>query len=60
MAVDFLPERVLHTALEMLAGRLAAGQLVALPQVVHKMGNVQQALRQMSQARWAELAKKIP
>jgi hypothetical protein len=51
VAVDFLDNQAVHTALSRLTSQLAAGTLQALPQVVHSLAEVQAALRQMSQAR---------
>jgi NADPH:quinone reductase-like Zn-dependent oxidoreductase len=51
VAVDFLPDRAVHSALVRLGSQLAAGTLHPLPQVVHELSAVQSALRQMSQAR---------
>ena len=51
VAVDFLPDRAVHSAMSRLSSQLAAGTLQPLPQVVHSMAGSRGALRQMSQAR---------
>jgi acyl carrier protein len=51
VAVDFLPDDALQSALSRLASQLAAGVLKPLPLASHSLGSVQVALRQMSQAR---------
>jgi NADPH:quinone reductase-like Zn-dependent oxidoreductase len=49
LAVDFLPAGVVQAALRRVAAGAAAGQLRPLPSVVHSIGNVVAAMRQMSQ-----------
>ena len=51
VAVDFLPEPALHSAMQQLSRRLAFGTLRPLPSANHGMQSVVSALRQMSQAR---------
>lgn len=51
VAVDFMSESALNTALSRVATGVAAGTLRPLPQVLHSLSAVQAALRQMSQAR---------
>ena len=51
VAVDFLPEPSLHSAMQRLSSRLADGSLRPLPSATHAMSTVVSALRQMSQAR---------
>ena len=51
VAVDFLPEPSLHSAMQRLSSRLADGSLRPLPSATHAMSSVVSALRQMSQAR---------
>jgi acyl carrier protein len=51
VAVDFLPDRAIQSALARLSFQLASGKLAPLPQVVHSLSATQAALRQMSQAR---------
>lgn len=53
VAVDFMPEPVLHSAMSRLSRRLASGVLRPLPCVAHGLagGGAVAALRQMSQAR---------
>lgn len=51
VAVDFMSEAALNTALTRVAKGVAVGKLRPLPQVLHSLSAVQAALRQMSQAR---------
>ena len=51
VAVDFLPNRAVQSALRRLSADLGSGALRPMPQVVHSLDSVQAALRQMSQAR---------
>jgi len=51
LAVDFLPDAVVHQALQQVAVGVASGQLVPLPTVSHSLRHTAAALRQMSQAR---------
>lgn len=51
LAVDFMSQDAMHTALMRVAAGLAAGALRPLPTVAHDLGAVAAALRQMSQAR---------
>ena len=51
LAVDFLPPSEVHTALARAAGAVGSGSFSPLPQVTHSLQNVQNALRQMTQAR---------
>ena len=51
VAVDFLPDMAVQRALVRLGGLLSEGVVNPLPQVTHRLGDVQAALRQMSQAR---------
>ena len=51
VAVDFLPDPAVNASLRRLAASLASGALQPLPRVVHSLGSVQAALRQMAQAR---------
>jgi NADPH:quinone reductase-like Zn-dependent oxidoreductase len=51
LAVDFLPDAVVHQALQQVAVGVATGELVPLPTVSHSLSHAAAALRQMSQAR---------
>ncbi|CAD7696941.1 unnamed protein product, partial [Ostreobium quekettii] len=51
VAVDFMPEGLLHTALMRVSRMLAEGILSPLQQIAYDIGSVSSALRQMSQAR---------
>ncbi|KAI8473970.1 MAG: hypothetical protein J3K34DRAFT_383389, partial [Monoraphidium minutum] len=51
LAVDFLPDAVLHSLLSQLSADLAAGRAAPLRAAVHDMRAAQAALRQISQAR---------
>jgi len=51
VAVDFLPDQAVQSALARLGSQLASGVLHPLPQVAHNISSAQAALRQMSQAR---------
>jgi len=51
VAVDFLPDMAVQQALQRLGSRLSHGVVCPLPQVTHRLSDVQAALRQMSQAR---------
>ena len=51
VAVDFLPDMAVQRALVRLGGLLSEGVVNPLPQVTHRLSDVQAALRQMSQAR---------
>jgi acyl transferase domain-containing protein/acyl carrier protein len=51
VAVDFMSEAALNTALTRVASGAAAGKLKPLPLAAHDLNNVGAALRQMSQAR---------
>ena len=51
VAVDFLPPPAVSATLSHIAADLAANRLHPLPHVVHDLGAVRAALRQMSQAR---------
>ena len=51
VAVDFMSEAALHSALTRVAAAAATGAIRPLPLIAHSMGAVAAALRQMSQAR---------
>lgn len=51
LAVDFMPDGAVQSALSRIAHSLSQGTLQPLPQAVHSLNTVQAALRQMSQAR---------
>jgi acyl transferase domain-containing protein/NADPH:quinone reductase-like Zn-dependent oxidoreductase/acyl carrier protein/thioesterase domain-containing protein len=51
LAVDFMPENALHSALMSVSAGAAQGDFRPLPFVTHSLSNVSSALRQMSQAR---------
>ena len=51
VAVDFMSEAALHSALTRVASLAGAGAIQPLPLISHGMGAVAAALRQMSQAR---------
>jgi NADPH:quinone reductase-like Zn-dependent oxidoreductase len=49
VAVDFLPDDVVHTALARVAAGMASGTLTPLPTVSHSLVNAAAALRQVTQ-----------